>query len=115
MIALRRSRRSIGRSRFWRDDVQWFGTAGGPDLSEQSHTLAWHLSGATYDEDDLYVMVNAWSQPLDFTVQVPGSWRVLADTSDSEPPDLLPAGVSVPDGPLTVGPRSVVVLSGRPD
>jgi glycogen operon protein len=114
MIALRTSRRSIARSRFWRDDVQWFGTTGAPDLSEQSHTLAWHLSGAGHDEDDLYVMVNAWSGPLDFTVQVPGSWRVLADTSDSRPPDLSPTGSAVPDAPLTVGPRSIVVLSGRP-
>ena len=59
MIALRKSRRSIARSRFWRDDVHWFGTTGAPDLSAASHTLAWHLSGAAYDEDDLYVMVNA--------------------------------------------------------
>ncbi len=114
MIALRKSRRSIARSRFWRDDVQWFGTAGAPDLSEQSHTLAWHLSGATYDEDDLYVMVNAYSGPLDFTVQVPGSWRVVVDTAGSGPPDLGPAAPPVPDGPLTVGARSIVVLSGRP-
>ncbi|GAB3051219.1 isoamylase [Intrasporangium mesophilum] len=114
MIALRKSRRSIARSRFWRNDVRWFGTTGAPDLSPQSHTVAWHLSGATYDEDDLYVMVNAYSEPLEFTVQVPGSWRVLADTSASRPPDLSPSGPAVTEGPLSVQARSIVVLSGRP-
>ena len=114
MIALRKSRRSIARSRFWRDDVQWFGTTGAPDLSPQSHTLAWHLSGATYDEDDLYVMVNAYSEPLEFTVQVPGSWRVLVDTSTSQPPDLSPTGTAAHEGPITVDARSIVLLSGRP-
>jgi len=114
MIALRKSRRGIGRSTYWRDDVQWFGTEGAPDLSAPSHTLAWHLSGATYEEDDLYVLVNAYSEPLDFTVQVPGTWRVLADTNESRPPDLTPTGSPVPEGPLTVGARSIVVLSGRP-
>ena len=114
MIALRKSRRSIARSRFWRDDVHWFGTAGGPDLSAESHTLAWHLSGATYDEDDLYVMVNAYSAPLQFTTQVPGNWRVLVDTSRSEPPDLSPTASGLPEGPVTVQARSIVVLSGRP-
>jgi len=114
MIALRKSRRSIARSRFWRDDVHWFGTSGAPDLSAESHTLAWHLSGGSYDEDDLYVMVNAYSAPLEFTAQVPASWRVLVDTSSSQPPDLSPIGPRVPEGPMTVPARSIVVLSGRP-
>ena len=114
MIALRKSRRSIARSRYWREDVHWFGTTGPPDLSAQSHTLAWHLSGAAHDEDDLYVMVNAYSEPLEFTVEVPGSWHVLVDTSRSEPPDLSPTAPEVPEGPLTVQARSITVLSGRP-
>lgn len=114
MIALRKSRRSIARSRFWRGDVHWFGTSGGPDLSAQSHTLAWHLSGATYGEDDLYVMVNAYAEPLEFHVQVPGAWRVLVDTSGSQPPDLTPAAPKVSEGPIVVLARSIVVLSGPP-
>jgi len=114
MIALRKSRRSISRSRYWRDDVHWFGTAGPPDLSAESHTLAWHLSAAAYDEDDLYVMVNAYSAPLEFTVQVPGSWRVVVDTAGSQPPELAPTGPAVPDGPMTLQARSIVLLSGSP-
>ena len=114
MIALRRSRRSIARSRFWRDDVRWFGTTGAPDLSPSSHTLAWHLSGAHYGEDDLYVMVNAWSEPLEFTVQAPGAWRLLVDTSATRPPELSTEGPDALEGTLRVRPRSIVVLSGRP-
>ncbi len=114
MIALRKSRRSIARSRFWRDDVRWFGTTGAPDVSAESHTLAWHLSGASYDEDDLYVMVNAYSAPLEFTAQVAASWRVLVDTSGSQPPHLSPTGPGVPEGRMTVQAHSIVVLSGRP-
>ena len=114
MIALRKARRSIARSRYWRDDVRWFGTAGAPDLSVPSHTLAWHLSGARYGEDDLYVMVNAYSAPLEFDVQVAGEWRVLVDTAQAAPPALTPTGAAVPGGPRTVEARSIVVLGGRP-
>jgi isoamylase len=113
MIALRKSRRSIARSRFWREDVQWFGTNGAPDLSVASHTLAWHLSGAVYGEDDLYVMVNAYSAPLEFAVPVPRTWRLLVDTGSSQPFDPSIAGPAIPDGPVEVQARSVVVLSGR--
>ena len=116
MIALRQSRRSIGRSRFWRDDVRWFGTVGPPDLSPQSHTLAWHLSGAHHGDEDLYVMVNAHHQPLDFTIQTPGTWRLLVDTSSDQPPADTAGGTEVPTGPVTVQARSIVVLTGgRPD
>ena len=114
MIALRKSRRSIARSRFWRNDIQWFGTTGRPDLATDSHTLAWHLSGATHDEDDLYVMVNAYSEPLEFELQAPGLWRVVVDTSGSEPVALAGAGAVVPVGPVVVQARSIVVLTGRP-
>jgi isoamylase len=114
VIAMRKTRRCIARSRFWRDDVRWFGTTGDPDLSEQSHTLAWHLSGAHYDEDDLYVMVNAYVEPLDFTIEVPGAWTLLLDTSSHRPPAPSGTGPEVPDQPVTVAARSIVVLTGRP-
>ena len=93
--------------------MRWFGTTGPPDLSSESHTLAWHLSLVAYGEEDLYVMVNAYSAPLQFAVQVPGSWRVLVDTSTSRPPDLSPTGPALAEAPLTVQARSIVVLTGR--
>jgi isoamylase len=110
MIALRRSRRSIGRSRFWREDVRWFGTTGAPDEGSWSHSLAWWLSGARFGEGDLYVMVNAYYEPLDFQVQVPGAWLQIVDTSSGCVVDVSDAA-HLPDGPVTVGPRSIVVLS----
>lgn len=79
-------------------DAQWFGTTGAPDLSATSHTLAWHLSGAACGEDDPYVMVNAYSSPLEFTVQVPGTWRLLLDTSAHQPPQLAATGPASPKG-----------------
>jgi glycogen operon protein len=113
MIALRRARRSVGRSRFWRDDVRWFGTVGAPDEGSWSHSLAWWLSGARFGEGDLYVMVNAYFEPLDFQVQVPGAWRRIVDTSRGPSDDVVAvsAAPGVPSGPVTVGPRSIVVLS----
>ncbi|MGB8021628.1 MAG: isoamylase [Candidatus Nanopelagicales bacterium] len=112
MIALRRSRRSIGRSRYWRGDVKWFGTSGEPDTALWSHSIAWWLSGAAHHEGDLYVMVNAHLEPLDFKVQAPGQWRRIVDTARSAPEHVL----TVEQAPLSgatvpVSARSIVVLS----
>ncbi len=113
MIALRKGRRSIARSRYWRQDVRWFGTTGGPDEAPWSHSVAWWLSGARFGEGDLYVMVNAFWQPLDFAVQVPGDWRRIVDTTLPSSTGMLAADAAPPvgAGPVTVGPRSIVVLS----
>ena len=69
--------------------VTCFGVDGPPDTTYESRSLAWQ-SG------DLYVMVNAWWQPLTFVVQVPGNWQVVAASAAT-------------DG-RTVAPRSSVVL-----
>ena len=45
MIAFRKSRRMLGRSRFWREDVRWDGANGNADLSPDSRSLAWRLRG----------------------------------------------------------------------
>ena len=64
-----------------------------PDLGWHSHSLAWSVDG-------LYVMVNAWWEPLTFTMQTGGQWRVVLSTA--------PAAF---DGvTCVVAPRSVVVL-----
>ena len=44
MIAFRKSHPSISRSRFWRDDVHWYGADHEVDLSETSKSLAWCLA-----------------------------------------------------------------------
>jgi hypothetical protein len=64
MIAFRKSHPSISRSHFWRDDVHWFGPDGPVDLSSASHTLAFHLSEASANGDDFYVLINASNEPV---------------------------------------------------
>ncbi|HKB14930.1 MAG TPA: glycogen-debranching protein, partial [Planctomycetota bacterium] len=116
MIAFRKARRSIGRSRFWREDVRWYGAAGEPDLSHGSRSLAWRLGGARFDEADLYAMVNASHEPLAFHVQegAAGDWRRVLDTSLPSPEDIVEEEEGAPLASLDVevGPRSVVVVSG---
>ncbi len=112
MIAFRRAHPSIGRSTFWRDDVTWFGADGSPDLSVASHSVAYLLSGASEGDDDLYVMINAWSESIRFTIQSPGEWRRIVDTA-LEPPDDAAGdlvGHPVNTSTYTVAARSVVVL-----
>src|SRR5512146_695179 len=45
MIAFRKQHPSIARSRFWRDDVRWFGPRGVAEL--ETPRIAWHLRGAS--------------------------------------------------------------------
>jgi glycogen operon protein len=113
MIALRKGRRSIARSRYWREDVRWFGTTGGPDEAPWSRSLAWCLFGHRFGEGDLYVMVNAYWEPLEFDVQVPGAWRRIVDTAVPSASGMLGIGQApaVGTGPVTVAARSIVVLS----
>ena len=116
MIAFRKAHRSIARYRYWREDVRWYGSTGGVDLSQQSRSLAYCLRGARFGEGDLYVMVNAHWQPLPFRVQEgrAATWGRVIDTSLPSPADIVDPGNEVPLSSLEyeVAPRSVVVLSG---
>jgi glycogen operon protein len=113
MIAFRKSHPSIGRSVFWRDDVKWYGVGREVDWSYSSHSLAYCLHGASINDGDLYVMINAYWEPLSFAIQegVPDEWKRIVDTSEQSPDDF----VDAPATPLlsssyTVQPRSIVVL-----
>jgi isoamylase len=114
MIAFRKAHPSVSRSRFWRGDVRWYGTAGAPDLSFDSHSLAWYLDGASQQDDDIYVMVNAYWEPLTFVVQEgrPGQWRLVVDTHRASPDDVCDPGCERPLATMSciVAPRSIVVL-----
>jgi isoamylase len=114
LVALRKRHPSLARDRFWRDDVKWFGTTGAVDASYDSHTLAFYLDGASQEDDDFYVMINAYWEDLPFRIQIGGAteWRRAVDTSLDSPGDVL-ADTEPP--PLTaaeyaVKARSVVVL-----
>ena len=51
-----------------------------------SRSLAWSVGG-------LYVIANAWWEPLRWTILPAGPWRRVVDTSLPSPDDIVPAGV----------------------
>ncbi|HLF77408.1 MAG TPA: isoamylase [Dehalococcoidia bacterium] len=116
MIAFRKAHPSIARSKFWRDDVTWYGVEGAVDYSPHSRALAYHLRGASQEDDDLYVMINSYWQKLIFKVQAtaPTQWLRVVDTARPSPQDVLERGQEelMTDQHYEVGPRSVVVLRG---
>jgi glycogen operon protein len=117
MIAFRKSRRMLGRSRFWRDDVRWYGVAGEPDLSHESRSLAWRLRGAQFDEGDIYVMINAHDKALKFHVQEGKAkdWQRVVETNLASPEDIAEPGSErlLTSLDYEVGARSVVVLTRK--
>ena len=117
MVQFRRSHPSLGRSRFWRDDVHWYGAEHAPDLSWASRSLAFALNGESQGDVDLYVMINAWWKPLEFGIHKgsPKEWLRVVDTSLASPEDVSEPGseVRLASPFYSVGPRSVVVLIGR--
>lgn len=64
-----------------------------PDEGFESRSLAWCSNG-------LYVMINAWWEPLSFEVQRPGEWHRVFESAHAQDDGLC----------WTVAPRSVVVL-----
>ena len=114
MIAFRKAHPSISRSHFWRDDVQWLGPDGPVDLSPSSRVLAFHLSGRSVNDGDLYVLINASLDPRNFRVLrgSPGLWRKVIDTAAASPRDISISGLPVDDSleKVDIAPQSVVVL-----
>jgi glycogen operon protein len=109
LIAFRKAHPSISRSRFWREDVSWFGTAGSPDFSASSHTLAYLVRGASQKDTDIYVIINLYSEDLTFAIQEPGPWKLAFDTSKATPQDIYAPGSEPQLGSsLTVKARSVI-------
>jgi isoamylase len=111
LIAFRNNHPAICRSRFWRNDVSWYGPAGRPDLSTVSHTIAYVIHGASVQDKDIYVMANMYWQDVSFTMQESGPWNRVIDTGLVSPDDI---GAPVPMlGPtVLVNARSVVVAVG---
>jgi isoamylase len=112
MISFRKRHPSLSRSRFWREDVAWYGISEKADLSPDSHSLAFSLHGASQDDDDIYVMINAYWEKLDFQLQegTPQEWMRIADTALPSPNDFLDRGEPLRGISYSVAPRSVVVL-----
>lgn len=89
MIHFRRSHPTLGRSRFWRDDVRWFGTGPGVDMGPDSRTLAVYLDGGSQRDVDLYMLFNGSDRAQTFQIQVsrPAGWRRVFDTGLASPDD----------------------------
>ncbi len=83
--------RSLGSDRA----VVLFGTSGDADVSFTSRSLAWEWG-------DLYVMSNAWWEPLTFTVQSSGAWDVALHSCWE--------AVAIIEGNVVVPARTTVVL-----
>jgi glycogen operon protein len=115
MIAFRKAHPAVCRSRYWRDDVRWYGVGPSADLSPDSHSLAYFLRGGAAGGRDLYVMINAYWEPLTFRIQegLPGEWRRAIDTARESPGDIAEPGAeeAVGAAEYQVQARSVVVLT----
>jgi glycogen operon protein len=114
MIAFRKAHPSLARSRFWRDDVRWYGVDRQVDLGDFSHSLAFCLHGGSQHDRDIYVMINAYWEDLSFRIQEgeARAWMRIADTSKPSPLDLLEIGSEERLATLDykVKARSLVVL-----
>jgi glycogen operon protein len=115
MIAFRKSHPSIARSQYWREDISWYGNAGGaPDYSPAGQTLAYCLHGASIKDDDIYVMINASPNEVRFRIQEEpfNEWLLVADTSLPSPKDFAEPAERRPviSSEYVVCPRSVVIL-----
>jgi len=112
MIAFRKNHPALGRSRFWREDVAWYGTGPRADLSHDSRSLAFCLHGASQGDDDIYVMVNAYWEGLEFQIQegTAQEWMRIVDTALPSPGDFSERGDPLMAASYKVAARSVVVL-----
>ncbi|MGH9136688.1 MAG: alpha-amylase family glycosyl hydrolase [Acidimicrobiales bacterium] len=81
LLALRARHPQLSQPQPW-DAARWFGTSGPPDTGESSRSLAWHVG-------DLYVIANAYWEPLTFTIQAEGPWMRVVDTSLASPDDIV--------------------------
>jgi len=112
MIAFRKTHPSLCRSRFWREDVSWYGTGPNTDVSGDSHSVAFCLHGVSQADDDIYVMINAYWEELEFHVQdgPVDEWKRIVDTALPSPDDFSEQGVPMEQARYQVAPRSIVVL-----
>jgi len=112
MIAFRKAHPSLSRSRFWREDVSWYGTGPSVDLSGDSRSVAFCLRGASQGDDDIYVMINAFWEELEFHVQegTAQEWKRIVDTALPSPDDFSDHGSPLERMTYVVAPRSIVVL-----
>jgi len=105
MISFRKKHRCLRREHFFTGkrishgvrDITWHGTRiKQPDWSFNSHSLAFVISGDDLDsyvepDNDIYVALNSFSEPLDFEIPVIKNkkWYRIIDTYRDSPEDFL--------------------------
>ena len=115
MIAFRNSH-AICRSRFWREDIRWYGIGPAADLSQHSRSIAYFLAGEKEGSEDLYVMINMYWDNLVFEIQEPGPWFLKVNTAADGPQDIVDDGQEPPlASPVKVHARSIIVAVRRPE
>jgi isoamylase len=138
LVAFRRQHPVLRRRRFLSgaqaSQLRWF-TPGGTEMTaadwsdSSALAVALYLDGSDDPDrdaggrllldDDFLVLVNAWWEPLQFALPVTreqAGWRLEVDTCDPAVSGSTAAVPRAAGDQVTVGPRSVVVLSdpGRP-
>ena len=116
MIAFRQAHPSISRSRYWRNDVKWYGAEHLVDMSNHSRQLAFCLHGASQGDVDIYVMINSGREDIQFGIHegAIGEWQRIVDTSRESPEDFCDCPhETIVDATYKVQARSVVVLLRR--
>ena len=117
MIAFRRAHPVLRKEDFYTDaDIKWFAPHGAtPDWTDQRQkSFACLILGQS--EQDLFVMFNADTRPVDFSIPALTAskiWRLAVDTSRTAPDDLYEAGKEPSmRGQITfrVEPRSSAIL-----
>ena len=133
IIALRKAHPVFRRRRFLSgaeaSELRWFTPAGAEmtaaDWSDNGAlAIGLYLDGSDDPDravdgtpmldDDFLVLVNAWWEPLEFVlpaVREQASWRIEVDTYDPTAPGSSAVAPRGAGDHVTVGPRSVVVLS----
>jgi len=111
LIAFRNQHPSICRSRFWRQDVRWYGPNGPVDFSSTSHTLAYCIHGSSVGDKDIYVAMNMYWDDVTFTLQEPGPWLKAVDTNADSPNDIvMPTPAGVLPQVVNIAARSIIVV-----
>jgi isoamylase len=104
LLAVRHRHPQLSQPQWWGDAVRWFGTVGPADTGDSSRSLAWQVG-------DLYVIANAYWEPLTFAIQAPGRWVRIVDTARECPEDIVePADAPAVSSTYDVAARSVVIL-----
>jgi glycogen operon protein len=85
------------------------------DLSPESRSLAFCLHGASQGDNDIYVMINAYWQALQFQIQEGAreDWLRIVDTNLPTPHDFSESGLPLQQLTYQVAPRSLVVLRAQ--